>query len=214
MDKDRPKLNLRQQKFVVEYLKNGGNGRQAAIKAGYSKKTAVVQGSRLLTNDAVLSLLAKPSKRLQMNIEKIRLRIEQRADLDIRKAISWTKKGGVELKDSADIDEDTIRAIAGVKNVYDKDGKLQGVDVIFHDVKEAQSLLVKLEGMDKSVGEKGVDFTQNNLFIQAKDLTMEQIKGMMAILEDPKLAPLKPLVAAIIQGKAHPKLVEQANELK
>ncbi len=204
------KLNNRQLAFVAEYLKNGGQATAAYIKAGYSPRGAGAAAYNLLHHPKVAALVAKPSEKLQMDIEKIRLRIEQRADLDIRKAVSWTKEGGVELKDSADIDEDTIRAISGVKNVYDKDGGLQGVEVQFHDVKEAQAQLVKLEGMDKSAGDKGDSFTQNNLFIQAKDLTMEQIKGMMAIMEDPKLAALKPLVAAIMQGKAHPKLVEQA----
>ncbi|MDZ5288583.1 terminase small subunit [Helicobacter pylori] len=36
--------------FVSEYLQNGQNATQAAIKAGYSKKTAGSQGQRLLKN--------------------------------------------------------------------------------------------------------------------------------------------------------------------
>ena len=34
------KLTIKQDAFVKAYLLNGGNGRQAAIKAGYSEKTA------------------------------------------------------------------------------------------------------------------------------------------------------------------------------
>lgn len=33
-------LNMRQQKFVDEYIGNNGNGRQAAIAAGYSENSA------------------------------------------------------------------------------------------------------------------------------------------------------------------------------
>ena len=40
-------LNPKQKKFVVEYL-NIGNGREAAIAAGYSPKSAESQASRLL----------------------------------------------------------------------------------------------------------------------------------------------------------------------
>jgi phage terminase small subunit len=43
-------LTPKQQRFVLEYLSNGLNATQAAIKAGYSAKTAQVQGSRLLSH--------------------------------------------------------------------------------------------------------------------------------------------------------------------
>ena len=36
------KLTPKQKAFVREYKKNGGNGTQAAIKAGYSENTADV----------------------------------------------------------------------------------------------------------------------------------------------------------------------------
>lgn len=45
-------LTPRQRKFVEEYLKTG-NGTEAAISAGYSRKTAASQASRLLTDKAV-----------------------------------------------------------------------------------------------------------------------------------------------------------------
>ncbi|MBN5145921.1 terminase small subunit [Stenotrophomonas maltophilia] len=41
-------LTPKQQRFVQEYLKDQ-NGTQAAIRTGYSEKTAKQQGSRLLT---------------------------------------------------------------------------------------------------------------------------------------------------------------------
>lgn len=43
------KLTVKQQKFVDEYIKTG-NATQAAINAGYSKKTARSAGNRMLTN--------------------------------------------------------------------------------------------------------------------------------------------------------------------
>lgn len=43
-------LNDRQRRFCQAYATNGGNGRQAAIDAGYSPKTAKEQAARLLTN--------------------------------------------------------------------------------------------------------------------------------------------------------------------
>lgn len=53
-----PNLNRRQQRFVEEYLKDL-NATQAASRAGYSKKTAQQQGSRLLLNVVVQEALTK-----------------------------------------------------------------------------------------------------------------------------------------------------------
>lgn len=50
-------MNGRQARFVEEYLLDL-NAKQAAIRAGYSPKTAVVQGSRLLTNANVAAAIA------------------------------------------------------------------------------------------------------------------------------------------------------------
>ena len=43
-------LKPQQERFVVEYLKTPKNATDAAIRAGYSPKTATAQASRLLTN--------------------------------------------------------------------------------------------------------------------------------------------------------------------
>lgn len=48
------KLTVQQRRFVQELFKNNHNGKQAAIAAGYSEKTAEVQASRLLRNVKVL----------------------------------------------------------------------------------------------------------------------------------------------------------------
>ena len=43
--------------FVTEFIKNGGNGTQAAIAAGYSERSAYSQASRLLKSDEVQQYL-------------------------------------------------------------------------------------------------------------------------------------------------------------
>ena len=42
-------LTLKQSAFIKAYLLNGGNATQAAIKAGYSEKTAQAIGAENLT---------------------------------------------------------------------------------------------------------------------------------------------------------------------
>lgn len=59
-------LNAKQTRFVNEYLKDL-NATQAAIRAGYSKKTAQVQSARLLSNVMVREFL---SQKMQKRGEK------------------------------------------------------------------------------------------------------------------------------------------------
>lgn len=54
-EKKEKKLTPQQEKFCREYVLNGGKQKRAAISAGYSKKTASAQASRLLTNVNILS---------------------------------------------------------------------------------------------------------------------------------------------------------------
>ena len=51
------KLTARQERFVDEYLVDL-NAKQAAIRAGYSPKSAHVEGSRLLTNAKVAAAIS------------------------------------------------------------------------------------------------------------------------------------------------------------
>lgn len=50
--------NKRHEKFCHEYIKDM-NATQAAIRTGYSGKTAKMQGSRLMTNDDIKSRVAE-----------------------------------------------------------------------------------------------------------------------------------------------------------
>lgn len=61
-------LNPKQSLFVDEYLKDL-NATQAAIRAGYSKKTADQQASRLLTNVKVREYLAQRQSERSKRIE-------------------------------------------------------------------------------------------------------------------------------------------------
>ena len=57
-------MNDRQKKFVREYIKRN-NATQAAIAAGYSKKTARSIGQRLLTNIDIQNAIEKQQLKLQ-----------------------------------------------------------------------------------------------------------------------------------------------------
>jgi len=63
------KLTRKQQLFCQEYLANGYNATQAAIKAGYSKKTAYSIGQRLLKHVEVKAELERNTQATQKKFE-------------------------------------------------------------------------------------------------------------------------------------------------
>ena len=73
-DRDRSMLTPRQQRFVEEYLVDL-NATRAAIRAGYSRKTAQEQSSRLLSNvmvaAAVATAQAKRSERTEITQDRV-----------------------------------------------------------------------------------------------------------------------------------------------
>lgn len=67
-------MNLQQQRFVDEYLIDG-HATNAAIRAGYSKKTARIQASALLTKPHIKAAIeakqAKLSAKLELTAERV-----------------------------------------------------------------------------------------------------------------------------------------------
>ena len=63
------KLTKKQREFIRAYKSNGGNGTQAAIKAGYSEKTAEVIASENLTKPIIKEALAEHEKKMQEKYE-------------------------------------------------------------------------------------------------------------------------------------------------
>lgn len=80
------KLNDRQARFIDEYLIDL-NGTQAAIRAGYSAKTANEQASRLLANVSVQAQLQRRMKdreqRTEINADYVLKRLVEIDQLDV-----------------------------------------------------------------------------------------------------------------------------------
>lgn len=76
-------LNPKQQRFVQEYLKDL-NGTQAAIRAGYSKKTARQIGQHLLTKvdirAAVQAGQKKAAERAEVSVEYVITKLRKLAE--------------------------------------------------------------------------------------------------------------------------------------
>ena len=63
------KLTPKQKAFVREYKKNGGNGTQAAISAGYSEDSARAISCENLTKPYIQEALKQEEKKLQEKYE-------------------------------------------------------------------------------------------------------------------------------------------------
>lgn len=89
------KINKKQERFCLEYVIDC-NGTQAAIRAGYSKKTANEQASRLLANvnikARVEELQAKTTKKLEITREDILSRLNTRSKIVEQLHILATKE--------------------------------------------------------------------------------------------------------------------------
>lgn len=154
-------LTPKQARFVEEYLIDL-NATQAAIRAGYSEKTAYSQGERLLRNVEVAKGIEAAqearSKRTEITQDMVLRELAKIGFSDIRKAVKWghtelrVSEGeegdvmpyhGLALIDSSEIDDDTAAAISEVSEGRD------GLKVKFHDKKGALVDIGKHLGMFK-----------------------------------------------------------------
>lgn len=130
LQKNKNELTIQQKAFVGEYVRNGGNGTQAAIVAGYSERTADVQASRLLT---------KPKIREAVNKDTVEL-AERSAPMALQTLV------GV-LEDPTASNRDKIIAAREILDrgpLRKKDGRMVGINLNVGPV-SASKLLRELE---------------------------------------------------------------------
>lgn len=100
-------LTQKQQRFVDEYLIDL-NGKQAAIRAGYSEKTAEVQASRLLSNVKVAAAVAKAkekvAERLEISQDWVLTNLKTVAERCMQTAPVLDRKGNQVLVENAEGD--------------------------------------------------------------------------------------------------------------
>lgn len=103
--------------FVKAFIANGGNATQAAITAGYSKKTARSAASRMLTHVDVASAIdaqrKASSEAAGLTVERTLREVARLAYFDPRKLYDATGN----LKPVHELDDDTAAALAGVEVV-------------------------------------------------------------------------------------------------
>lgn len=179
-------LNARQRRFVDEYLIDL-NATQAAIRAGYSKKTARQIGERLLSNIDIQAEITKKqrkrSDRTEITQDRVLKELARIGFSDIRKAVKWGETmlrvaetgeteayHGLALIGSDEIDDDTAAAIAEVS-----EGP-KGIKIKFHDKKGALADLAKHVGVDRIKAAYDAD-------LELKRLQAEKLKAEIEALK-------------------------------
>lgn len=142
------------------------NATRAALAAGYSEKTADVQGCNLLKNvkvaNAIQKVFDKRAAKVEITQEMVLRELAKIGFADIRNAVTWgttemrvvdpgddesepktAPYHGLALKASGDIDDDTAAAISEVSEGRD------GLKVKFHDKQAALVNIGRHLGMFK-----------------------------------------------------------------
>lgn len=182
------KLTAKQKKFADEYLIDL-NATQAAIRAGYSVKTANEQGARLLAKVSVQAYLQQRmndrSKRTEISQDRVLHELAAVGFAQAVDVIRIVRKRGtepivddegnvtaqrpyeyqaVEIVDTDQVPTDTRTAIASIKR--DK----YGIEVKMHDKIKALEMLGRHLGM----------FHDNlNVKLDATELTQEQAETLI-----------------------------------
>lgn len=123
------KLTAKQERFVAEYLIDL-NATQAAIRSGYSAKTAEWIGPQLLTKSHVAAAVAAAQQErgaeTKITAARVLQEIARLAFFDPRKLL--TSDG--EPVPIQDLDDDTAAAIAGLETATEKERGGEGVTYI------------------------------------------------------------------------------------
>lgn len=136
-------LNERQRCFVQEYLVDL-NATQAAIRAGYSRKTARSLGQRLLTKadiqEAIQTAQDERSRRTGITQDRV---LEELAAIGFAKATDYAEAAGdtATIRPTGELTPKQAAAIAGLEA-----GKY-GVKLKLHDKVRALELLGRHLGM-------------------------------------------------------------------
>lgn len=175
-------LPEKQRIFVAEYLKDF-NATRAALAAGYSKNTAVEQGSRLLRNVNVQNEVKRQTEVLFDSIglttQRILMEYMKIAHADINDYLTFGQKEVPVMKDGKPVLDSTGKPVTKTINYVDfkessevdtslisevKQGK-DGVSIKLHDKMKALDTLAKYMHLIVD----NVNLQQNNIIIKLED---------------------------------------------
>lgn len=186
-------LNKKQELFVQEYLVDL-NGKQAAIRAGYSPKTAEVQASRLLSlakvAEAVSKAQAKRSERTEITADQVLQELAKIGFANMKDYIRTTDAGDA-FVDLSELNREQAAAISEVTVEDFVDGRGD-------DARDVRKIKFKLSDKRAALVDMGKHL---GMFIERKELTGKD-GGPIEVSETPASQKLDALLGAIVPDDA------------
>ena len=174
-------LTTRQSLFVEEYLVDL-NGTQAAIRAGYSVKTARSTASENLTKPNIVAALqeamAERAKKLKVSQERVIEELARIGFSNLKDFVEWGPDG-VKLKDCADLGDDQARCVVEVsQTITESSGttRFKLHDKIAALDKLARHLGLYMNGKDAEKPRDYVPLEERVLLYQREDDEMRAMR--------------------------------------
>lgn len=151
------KLTEKQKIFAKEYLIDL-NATKAAIRAGYSQRTAYSQGQRLLKNVEIQTLISKlmeeRSERTEITADRVIQEIAKIAFADIGNFMSWDVDGNINMFPQESVDTSVVQSVRSnrtLKPVGENEEVIEAtVEVKLHPKLRALELLYNhVNGSDR-----------------------------------------------------------------
>lgn len=143
-------VSPKRERFCQEYIIDL-NGKQAAIRSGYSERSAEVTASRLLSDDKVKGrisqLMEDRLERTKLTQDSVISELRKIAFSDIRDFVEWDNLG-VTIKSSVGISASSSQCVSMVSQKANKFGDT--ISFKLHDKVKALELLGNHLGMFKS----------------------------------------------------------------
>jgi phage terminase small subunit len=132
-------LTKKRRAFVEEYLIDR-NATQAAIRAGYSERTAYSQGSRLLKNVEVLAYIEQRQDELTMSASEALYRLNQHAIGDMGQFIGLSEEELIKHPQSQLIKKYKMKRVTRT----DQNGEVEVEDTIQLELYDSQSAIKEI----------------------------------------------------------------------
>lgn len=163
-------MTPKMERFVDEYMIDL-NATQAAIRAGYSKKTAQRIGSEVLSKPLVQAEIQKRRKSAAEKLEITRDRVlKELAAIGFSNITDFVTVAGrvIYIKDTGEVPVDKLPALASVKE------GMAGIEVKLHDKVRALEMLGKYLGLFDGQTAEDKD-KENNLFEAIQEASDENL---------------------------------------
>jgi len=172
-------ITPQQRLFVHEYLIDL-NGKQAAIRAGYSEKTAESQASRLLrkvkVKDSIEKALEKRTAKLDITAERVLQEFAKIGFSNMQDFAEWSP-GGITLKDSLKLTPEQAACVAEISETTTQFGG--SVRFKLHDKIAALEKLGRHLKLFTDVSEHKIDFAEEAEKIdEAEKKAAERLKSI------------------------------------